>query len=198
MVHDNDGEIRDVAIAFAANPDDPSLRRALCNAVYSSLQDFLLPCAKRLAPWYRKDELEDVLQNALYVVFQKAIRLSRENKLDTGRGPGKLGAYFRTIAANELIDQLTKASKSVHKWPLQLLVDPPADAQATVAELPEEVTIALGKLEPIDRMAVELRLLEGKSYAEIGAVIGTSAVAAKMRFHRALTRLRELIQTQPP
>jgi RNA polymerase sigma factor (sigma-70 family) len=188
-LHDDDGELRGAAVALAARPDDVQLQRALCSAVNRALQGVLARYTRRLAAWCREADLEDLLQEVLYAVFQKAIRLCREHKLDTSV-TGKLGPYFRTIAANEFADQLSKASRLRSMLPLQLVVDLPEKPQA--AGLPEEITAALARLESEDRQAVELNLL-GKSYAEIGADLGISADAAKMRFHRAVQRLRRLL-----
>ena len=51
---------------------------------------------------------------------------------------------------------------------------------------------ALGKLGERDRNALVLRFFENKSLAEVGASLGASEDAAKMRVNRALEKLRKL------
>src|SRR4029434_1101401 len=49
---------------------------------------------------------------------------------------------------------------------------------------------SLGELKAPDRDAIVLRFLEGRSFAEVAAALGTTEAAAKMRVGRALDRLR--------
>ena len=41
-----------------------------------------------------------------------------------------------------------------------------------------------------DRHAIYLHYFDGLTFAEIGEVVGTSEIAARVRVHRALQRLR--------
>jgi len=52
---------------------------------------------------------------------------------------------------------------------------------------------AIGQLGASDRDAIVLRFLEGRSFAEVGAALGTTEAAAKMRVGRALEKLRHAI-----
>jgi uncharacterized protein (TIGR03435 family) len=51
---------------------------------------------------------------------------------------------------------------------------------------------ALGKLAERDRHAIVLRFFENKTLAEVGAALGASEDAAKMRVNRALEKLRKI------
>lgn len=53
---------------------------------------------------------------------------------------------------------------------------------------------AMDQLSAPDREAVLLRFFEGRSFGEIGAIIGSSEEAARKRTDRALTRLRDLLR----
>jgi RNA polymerase sigma-70 factor (ECF subfamily) len=58
------------------------------------------------------------------------------------------------------------------------------------------VTRALAKL-PVDRReAVLLHHVEGLSFQEVGAVLGVTTMAAKLRSHRAMGQLRELLKAE--
>jgi RNA polymerase sigma-70 factor, ECF subfamily len=49
---------------------------------------------------------------------------------------------------------------------------------------------ALGRLTPDKAQLIELRYMDGMSFAEMGAVLGVGEDAAKMRTHRVLNTLR--------
>ena len=69
------------------------------------------------------------------------------------------------------------------------LNEPDADAWPQIAPLLDD---ALGKLGEKDRNALVLRFFENKSLAEVGAALGASEDAAKMRVNRALEKLRKI------
>ncbi len=52
---------------------------------------------------------------------------------------------------------------------------------------------AIGRLKPIDQELLRLRVWEDLSHAEIGEVLGISAHAVDMRFHRAVKKLARLL-----
>ena len=56
------------------------------------------------------------------------------------------------------------------------------------------VLAALAKLPEIDRAAVLMRADEGLPYEDIAAALGISAVAAKVKVHRARLKLAEALQ----
>lgn len=53
---------------------------------------------------------------------------------------------------------------------------------------------ALDRLTSTDRDAVLLRYIEGRSFGEVGAILGSSEDAARKRTERALNRLRDLLR----
>lgn len=77
--------------------------------------------------------------------------------------------------------------------PSEELPDLPVPAEAESLATRDLVTRALGKL-PVDRReAVLLHHVEGLSFQEVGAVLGITTMAAKLRSHRAMGQLRELL-----
>jgi RNA polymerase sigma factor (sigma-70 family) len=58
------------------------------------------------------------------------------------------------------------------------------------------IDAVVAELRETDREAVLLRFFEGRPFAEVGAVLGVSEDAARMRVDRALDRLRALLQNR--
>ena len=71
--------------------------------------------------------------------------------------------------------------------------DPERRAHANL-EL-QAVLAALQTLPEVDRAAVLLRAEEGMSYDEVAATLGISAVAARVKVHRARLKLAEAMRT---
>ena len=73
----------------------------------------------------------------------------------------------------------------------QQLQSPSADEVKAVEALQSVLDAALADLGESDRDAVVVRFLSGRSFAEVGRVLGTNDDAAQKRVQRALERLRE-------
>ena len=69
-----------------------------------------------------------------------------------------------------------------------ILDEPEAEAWRQIAPLLDD---AMGRLGEKDRNAIVLRFFENKNLAEVGAALGASEDAAKMRVNRALEKLRK-------
>lgn len=77
--------------------------------------------------------------------------------------------------------------------PAEELPDLPVPAEAESLAARDVVTKALGSL-PVDRReALLLHHVEGLSFQEIGAALGITTMAAKLRSHRAMGQLRALL-----
>ena len=102
-----------------------------------------------------------------------------------------------TIARNLCLDILRSAPRrlEVPANPLPEVADPaptPLD-QLDRAEREAAVRRALAELSAEDREVLVLSRYHGLRYREIAAIVGASEDAVKMRAHRALTRLRNLL-----
>lgn len=98
-------------------------------------------------------------------------------------------AYLLAIARNLFLDERRRAARRA------ALVDEHADprpgpeqAASSRGEL-QAVLTALQALTEVDRAAVLLRAEEGLSYEEIGALLGLTPVAVRVKVHRARTKL---------
>jgi RNA polymerase sigma-70 factor, ECF subfamily len=98
-------------------------------------------------------------------------------------------AYLLAIARNLFLEQRRRAVRRAD------LVDAHADPRPgpeAVAASRDELRAVLAELQTlpeIDRAAVLLRAEEGLSYDDIGAVLGITPATARVKVHRARTKL---------
>ena len=131
---------------------------------------------------------EDVTSQA----FERAYR--KRKSYDARRGSER--AWIFGIARNAALDELRKRKRTA-----QLDAEP-----EDTAALPEEeadralrrfaVRAALASLDARDRELIALKFHAGLDNAELAAVLGVSASNAGTRLHRALTKLREILDDQ--
>lgn len=135
-----------------------------------------------------EDGAADVTQNA----FLKAIR-----GLGGFRGEASFKTWLLSIAANEARGFLRKVGR---RRELALDSAGPVESGAAnvqdrleVTEEAKRIRTLLGRLPEKQRMAVTLRIDEGLSFREIGALIGSSEGAARVNYHHGIRRLREML-----
>ncbi len=111
------------------------------------------------------------------------------------RTDGSFRAWTFTVLRNAAMDW-----KRRNRGKRVPLVDDVAQAE-TVEVMPRvervaAVQEALLELNPGDRQIVELRHLgENRTFEEIGEILNISAATARVRHHRALNRLEELLRS---
>ena len=119
-------------------------------------------------------------------------------KLHAARATWRRGERLRpwvfTIAARVRLDWLRKQGRAQAELEDDAAADPerrgdPSDA-VLAQERSERVRSALDSLPEPQRIVVHLHRFEGLSFAEIGAVLGISEGAAKLRAFRAYGQLR--------
>lgn len=130
-----------------------------------------------------RSEAEDVTQEAFARLWQHLGRF---------RG-GALGPFVRTIALNLARNRLRDLGRhpqvEIDALPLSAS-DPSADE--TLLQREEEALLrqALRRLDADHRRVLELRLVQGRSVAEVAAVLDRSPEAVRALQYRALQRLR--------
>lgn len=108
-----------------------------------------------------------------------------------GKGVILSGWLYQTarLTAMTLIRGEARRTRREQKALMQTLSnETEADVWAQIAPL---LDTAIAGLQEPDRLAILLRYFDGKSMNEIGATLGTSEDAAKMRVNRAVERLRQ-------
>jgi RNA polymerase sigma-70 factor (ECF subfamily) len=79
---------------------------------------------------------------------------------------------------------------------LDTLVPPAAPEPAQVIESNEEAAALLALVSPEDQRVLRLAILDGHQHTSLARELGTTPGTARMRLHRALSRLRAAWQTQ--
>ena len=132
-------------------------------------------------------DLEDFVQETFFRAFRA---------LPSWRGDASLRSWLFTIAGNLLRDEYRKHKGrqmlSLEDRDLPDRADPHADLAAAEAE--EQVRQGLSRLPRLQREVFLLRVQEGSDYADIAAALGTTPGAARVHYHHAVKRLKELVR----
>jgi RNA polymerase sigma factor (sigma-70 family) len=134
-------------------------------------------------------------EEALSCTFQKALR-----GLSGFRGESRLSTWLYRIAWREGMRQIQKAQRRQGRWaPLDSLDNRPDSAEDQLRTLERRETAAtvraaLDQLPIRDKEVLALRYLDELPFAVVAQRLDISESAAKVRSHRALTRLRRLLE----
>jgi RNA polymerase sigma factor (sigma-70 family) len=126
------------------------------------------------------------------LAFERAYR--KRKSFDSRRGGER--AWLFGIARNAALDELRRRQRTA-----ALVTEPPAVAPAPDEELEHAlrraaVRTALAALPARDVELIALKFHAGLDNAELAAVLGVSVSNAGTRLHRALTKLREILDDQ--
>jgi RNA polymerase sigma-70 factor, ECF subfamily len=114
------------------------------------------------------------------------------------RGDAAAGTWIHQVAYRVVLDH-TRARRRWWRVFPRPAADSAPDPAAELADRDEQaraarrLDIALAGLTPDDRALVHLHYYEGRSLAEIGAVLGVTRDALKMRLSRVRDRLRKAL-----
>jgi RNA polymerase sigma-70 factor (ECF subfamily) len=123
---------------------------------------------------------EDAVQSAWLVAWRKLRSL---------RDPGRVRPWLLKVTANETRQLLRRRHGPV----VEIDVDVPGDRRSDPSTGVERLDLrrALAHLSPDDRVLLAMRYGADLDSDELGAVLGTSPSAARMRLSRAVDRLRK-------
>lgn len=134
-----------------------------------------------------------VAQDLAQDVFERALK-----HLDGFRGEASPRTWILRIARNRCIDHLRRV-RVVESDEVEDPDDFPADP-----DLPEgpfgwgvDLWTALGALSEAERALVVLRVLHGFDYAELAHEMGAGEGALRMRYARAIAKLRVALEGEP-
>jgi RNA polymerase sigma-70 factor (ECF subfamily) len=102
--------------------------------------------------------------------------------------------YLLTIARNAYVDLLRRATR--HRQLDENMPDTRISPQTQVEQSAEvRAVLALQQLPEMERTVLLMRALDGMPYEEIAETLGISVVAAKVKVHRARSKLMQARQT---
>ena len=133
------------------------------------------------------NDAEDLVQEALFRAFRR---------IETWRAEASFRSWLFTIASNLVKDEYRKRRGrlmvSIEDRDLPDHSDPAATLEAKDAE--ERLAEGLTRLPRLQREVFLLRVNGGVEYQEIAATLGTTPGAARVHFHHAVKRLKELVR----
>jgi RNA polymerase sigma-70 factor (ECF subfamily) len=131
--------------------------------------------------------VEDLVQETFFRAFRR---------LESWRGEASFRSWLLTIARNLLKDHYRSRKGrqviSIYDQEIPDRADPHADLATGEAE--ERLRQGLASLPRLQREVFLLRAQQGSEYDEIAAILGTTPGAARVHYHHAVKRLKELIR----
>lgn len=121
---------------------------------------------------------EDVVQESLFKVWQKAASF---------RGESSLRSWALSITHNTAVSTLRKRRDELRDPALMTESDgrPSTDRQVSGQMMVDELWVALETLDPLSRSVVVLREIEGMSYEDISEALNLPLPTIKTRLFRA-------------
>lgn len=105
--------------------------------------------------------------------------------------PGRVGAWLFAVARNMCASHHRRATRQ--RRLTVRLVPPDHAAAASDVWKDEHLWAAVRALNERGRLAVYLRVFEGRPFIEIAELMGVSESAAKMTYYRAMKRVRDAV-----
>jgi RNA polymerase sigma factor (sigma-70 family) len=122
------------------------------------------------------------------LAFERAFR--KRKSFDSRRGNER--AWLFGIARNAALDELRRLKRTA-----PLVSEPPAEDEDLERTLRRAaVRTALAEMPARDRELIALKFHAGLDNTEIAEVLGVTVTNAGTRLHRALTKLREILDDQ--
>jgi len=131
-------------------------------------------------------QAEEITQAVFIILAHKAGSLSAKVVLT-----GWLYQTARLTAANAMKQNFRRQQREQQAY-MESTLNPP-DSGETWKQLAPVLDEAMNTLRTADRDAVLLRYFENKPLAEVGAALGVTEDAARVRVNRALEKLRSLL-----
>jgi RNA polymerase sigma-70 factor (ECF subfamily) len=132
----------------------------------------------------------DLAQDITQEAFLKAFRA-----LGGFRGDAAFRTWLLTIAANTARGVLRKRGRrretDLDAVPPLATSEPNPEERAVVAQEASRARSLLDQLPEKQRMSVQLRIDEGLSFREIGAIIGSSEGAARVNYFHGIRKIRD-------
>lgn len=152
------------------------------------------PLFERLGPGIQRFLGSMVRDRALVEDLTQLAFLSVVRSRDRYLRGSPVAPWVLSIAANAARDTLRRKHRSMEQ---QTATGEPAEAAIDPAQpdpgLRKQLELALQQLPEGQREAVVLHKVQGLSFEQIAAMLGTSAGAVRIRAHRGYEKLKELL-----
>ena len=134
-----------------------------------------------------REELDDLVQEAMFRAFRR---------LGSWRGESGFRSWLFSIAANLLKDERRKrrGRTVLSLVESDLPATPGPDEEHAAAEAGERIRAGLAELPRLQREVFLRRVQGGEAYDAIAAAVGSTPGAARVHFHHAVKRLKELLR----
>lgn len=179
----------------AAATDEELLRRARGGdaAALGTLLSRHRDVAFRVAVGILEDD--DDAADAVQDAFMRAV-----GALDGFRGDARFRTWLLSVVVNQARSALRRSARR-RETPLEAVPEsssdePHAGETVAVRQRARRARALLATLPEKQRLAVQLRVDEGLSFREVGAVIGSSEGAARVNYHHAMKRLRRQMEEE--
>jgi RNA polymerase sigma-70 factor (ECF subfamily) len=131
-------------------------------------------------------EVEDLVQDTFFKAFRG---------LHGWRGEGSFRGWLCRIAGNVLKDRFRQSKGriflEIEEDDVAATSDPAGEFAAD--ETGRQLQAGLGRLPRLQREVFLLRVQQGLDYVEIAAALGTTPGAARVHYHHAVRRLKEML-----
>jgi len=137
-----------------------------------------------------RDGIEELVQDTFVRAFAS---------LDSFRGESSLRTWLFTIERRLMLDRRRAERRSRETVPVEESdnVSEYGALDSLIAEETQErVRRSLAALSPTQREVFTLRAQQGLSYKEIAAVVGSTEGAARVHYHNAIEKVKELLKNE--
>jgi len=137
-----------------------------------------------------RDGIEELVQDTFVRAFAS---------LDSFRGESSLRTWLFTIERRLMLDRRRAERRSRETVPVDESdnVSEYGALDSLIAEETQErVRRSLAALSPTQREVFTLRAQQGLSYKEIAAVVGSTEGAARVHYHNAIEKVKELLKNE--
>jgi RNA polymerase sigma-70 factor, ECF subfamily len=134
-----------------------------------------------------RDDVEELVQDTFVRAFQS---------LDGFRGESSFRTWLFTIERRLLLDRRRAERRRRDKVEVQeddAATEYDALDSLVAGEVEGRVRGAMKTLSPTQREVFTLRVSEGLSYKEIAQLVGTTEGAARVHYHNALRKVKEIL-----
>jgi RNA polymerase sigma-70 factor (ECF subfamily) len=180
------------AATVPESPDDAELVQAYLGGDEPSAAELVRRHSNAVARFLYSagaapDDIDDLVQESLFRAFRG---------LTGWRRAATFRSWLFTIAGNLLRDEFRRR-KGRRVIPLderELADNADPHGELAAAEAEERLRAGVAGLPRLQREVFLLRAQEGAGYDQIAAVLGTTPGAARVHYHHAVRRLKEMIK----